>query len=108
MTQVNFGNRAQSLAGLVDCQAGSVVSQPLLSRSAGSITLFAFDIDLNLSEHTTRYDALALSLDGELDITIAGDRRGLSRGEVSPMPANKPHEVHANSRSKMVLVMVRE
>jgi quercetin dioxygenase-like cupin family protein len=105
---VNFGNRAQSLADLVDCQAGSVVSRPLLSRSAGSITLFAFDKDLGLSEHTTRYDALALSLDGELDITIAGDRRRPSREEVLPMPANKPHEVHANSRSKRLLVMVRE
>ncbi len=108
MTQVNFGNRAQSLAGLVDCQAGSVVGRPLLSRSAGSITLFAFDGDLSLSEHTTRYDALAPSMDGELDITIAGDRRRLSRGEVLPMPANNPHEVQANSRSKMLLVMVRE
>lgn len=108
MTRVDLGNRAQSLAGLVDYQDGSVVSRTLLSKSAGSVTLFAFDKDQSLSEHTTPYDALALSLDGELDITIAGDRRRLSRGEILLLPANKAHEVHANSRSKMLLVMVRE
>jgi quercetin dioxygenase-like cupin family protein len=108
MTRVNLGNRAQSLAGLVDYQDGSVVSRTLLSKSAGSVTLFAFDKDQSLSEHTTPYDALALSLDGEFDITIAGDRRRLSRGEVLLMPAKKAHEVRANSRSKMLLVMVRE
>jgi quercetin dioxygenase-like cupin family protein len=108
MTQVNLGNQAQSLAGLVDYQDGSVVSRTVLGKSAGSVTLFAFDKDQSLSEHTTPYDALALSLDGELDITIAGDRHRLLRGEVLFMPANKAHAVHANSRSKMLLVMVRE
>lgn len=108
MTQVNLGNQPQSLAELVDYQDGSVVSRTLLSKSAGTVTLFAFDKDQSLSEHTSPYDALVLALEGELDITIASNHHRLSRGEVLLMPADKPHAVQANSRSKMFLVMVRE
>ena len=108
MAEVNLGAQPQSLAGLVEYQPGSVVSRTLVRKSAGTVTLFAFDKEQSLSEHTTPYDALALALDGELEITIAGDRHRLARGEVLHMPANMPHAVLAVLRSKMLLVMVRE
>lgn len=107
MTRVNPESHSQSLAGLVEYQAGSVVSRSLVNKATGSLTLFAFDKDQSLSEHTTPYDAVALALEGELEITIAGDRSRLSPGDVLLMPANSPHAVHALSRSKMLLVMVR-
>jgi quercetin dioxygenase-like cupin family protein len=108
MTQDNLVEGAQSLAGLIDYQEGSVVSRALLSKSTGNITLFAFDKDQNLSEHTSPHDALVLSLDGELDISIEGDTHRLTDGGVILMPAGKPHAVYAATRSKMLLVMIRE
>ena len=108
MTNDNPVDGAQPLAGLIDYQDGSVVSRALLSKATGNVTLFAFDKDQGLSEHTAPHDALVLSIDGELDIKLEGDTHKLSRGEVILMPANKPHAVHAKSRSKMLLVMIRE
>ncbi len=108
MTELNLEDQPQSLAGLVEYQPGSVVSRTLINKSTGSITLFAFDKDQNLSEHTAPYDALVYAVDGELEITIAGDRSKVSRGDVLLMPANKPHAVYASSRSKMLLIMVRD
>lgn len=108
MTQDNLVEGAQSLAGLIDYQDGSVVSRALLSKATGNVTLFAFDKDQSLSEHTAPHDALVLGIDGELDIKLEGDTHRLSRGEVILMPANKPHAVYAKSRSKMLLVMIRE
>lgn len=108
MTQDSLVEGAQSLAGLIDYQDGSVVSRALLSKATGNVTLFAFDKDQGLSEHSAPHDALVLSMDGEIEVTIAGDRHQLSRGEVILIPANKPHAVYANSRSKMLLVMIRE
>ncbi len=108
MTEMNLEDQSQSLAGLVEFQPGSVVSRTLLSRSTGSVTLFAFDKDQSLSEHTAPYDALVYAVDGELEITIAGDRRKVSRGDMLLMPANKPHTVYASSPSKMLLIMVRD
>ncbi len=108
MTELNLEDQAQSLAGLVEFQPGSVVSRTLLNKSTGSITLFAFDKDQSLSEHTAPFDALVIALDGELEITIAGDRRKVSQGDLLLMPANKPHAVYASSQSKMLLIMVRD
>ncbi len=108
MTELNLEDQPQSLAGLVEYQPGSVVSRTLLNKSTGSVTLFAFDKDQNLSEHTAPFDALVIALDGELEITIDSDRRRLAEGDVLLMPANKPHAVYASSRSKMLLIMVRD
>jgi quercetin dioxygenase-like cupin family protein len=98
---------ARSLRDLVEYQSGAVVSRTLLARPTGTITLFAFDEDQGLSEHTAPYDALVLGLDGHLEITVAGNHNRLASGDVLLMPADKPHAVHAISRSKMLLIMIK-
>ena len=108
MNDVDLATEAQSLAGLVEYQPGSVVSRSLLNKSTGTITLFAFDAGQSLSEHSTPHDALVLGIDGELEIRIDGDPRRLKSGYVLLMPADKPHAIEALTRSKMVLVMIRE
>ena len=47
------------LADLVNYQAGSVISRTIVKRGMGTVTLFAFDEDQGLSEHTTAFDAVA-------------------------------------------------
>jgi len=92
---------------LVDYQEGAVVSRTLVKRGGGTITLFAFDEGQSLSEHTAPFDAVAHVLDGEADITIAGTVHNVSAGELLLMPAHQPHALHARTRFKMLLTMVR-
>jgi len=96
-----------SLADLVNYQEGSIVSRVLVGREAGTITLFAFDEEQALSEHTAPFDALVQMLDGEMEISI--DRKPLSvrTGSVVLMPANHPHALRAVTKSKMLLTMIR-
>jgi len=101
-------NGSQSLAGLIAYQDGAIVSRTLLSKPAGTVTLFAFDAGQGLSEHTAPYDALVLALDGELEISIGADPHRVAEGQVLLLPANRPHAVQASRRSKMLLVMIRE
>jgi quercetin dioxygenase-like cupin family protein len=96
------------LAGLVDYQTGSVVSRTLLKRSAGTVTLFAFDAAEGLSEHTAPFDALVALLEGRADITISGKPFQLGEGEAIIMPAGQPHSLSAAEPFKMLLIMVRE
>src|SRR5512144_2505113 len=93
--------------GLAGYQEGAVVSRTLLKRGGGTITLFAFDEGQSLSEHTAPLDAVAHVLEGEADITIAGTPVEVSAGEFVLMPANQPHAVHARTRFKMLLTMIR-
>lgn len=95
------------LADLVNYQEGSIVSRVLVGREAGTITLFAFDEEQALSEHTAPFDALVQMLEGEMEISI--DRKPLSvkTGNVVLMPANHPHALRAITKSKMLLTMIR-
>jgi len=99
--------QAMALADLVDYQEGSVVSRTVIDKKAGTVTLFAFDKDEGLSEHTAPYDALVYVFDGEADITISGKPVRVKQGEVTIMPANKPHALKAVTKFKMLLIMVR-
>jgi len=95
-----------NLFNLVDYQDGTIVSKTLIDKKAGTITIFAFDQNQGLSEHTAPYDALLIVLDGEVKITISGKPFKLKKDEIIVMPANKPHAVNALSKMKMLLVMI--
>jgi quercetin dioxygenase-like cupin family protein len=95
------------LSDLASYQKGAVVSRTLLNRKAGTITLFAFDEGQGLSEHTAPYDALVHVLEGEADVTIAGNVLRVCAGEMTLMPANQPHALLARTMFKMLLTMIR-
>ena len=95
------------LADLVVYQPGAVVSRILLKRPTGTVTLFAFDAEQGLSEHTTPFDALAQILEGIAEITISGVAHKLQSGETILLPANQPHALKAVEPFKMLLTMIR-
>ena len=95
------------LASLVSYQEGSVVSRTLLEDKAGTVTLFAFDAGQGLSEHTAPYDALLQLLEGQAEVTVAGNESRLEAGDVILLPAGQPHTVRASTRFKMLLTMIR-
>lgn len=95
------------LVDLVGYQDGSVVSREIISKKTGTVTLFAFDEGQGLSEHTAPFDALVYVLDGEAEIVISGKPLRLKAGEMTIMPANKPHALKAIKKFKMVLTMIR-
>ncbi|NLW32535.1 MAG: cupin domain-containing protein [Fibrobacter sp.] len=86
---------------------GSVISKTLIDKGIGSITLFSFDENQGLSEHTSPFDAVVHVLDGESRITIGGNKTNVKAGEMIIMPANVPHSLKAVSRFKMMLIMIR-
>jgi quercetin dioxygenase-like cupin family protein len=92
---------------LVDYGNGAVVSRTLIKAAVGTITLFAFDANQELSEHTAPYDAFVEILDGQGEFTIGGKKTSLAKGEAIIMPANIPHAVFAITRFKMLLVMIK-
>ena len=94
-------------AGLVDYQSGSIVSREILKKPNGRVTLFAFDAEEGLSEHISPFDALVQVLEGEAEITIAGQPHRVNGGELILMPANQPHALKVLQRFKMVLTMLR-
>ncbi len=101
-------NKPYPLAGSIQVQSGSVVSKTLVNKPQGTITLFAFDKDQTLSEHTAPFDALAQILEGQAEISLAGIPYQVNAGEALLMPANVPHALRAVTAYKMLLTMIKE
>jgi quercetin dioxygenase-like cupin family protein len=97
-----------SAPDLVGYQPGAVVSREILKKKTGSVTVFAFDKDQTLSEHSAPFDAIVQILDGVAEITIGGTPHLLTKDELILMPANVPHGLKALERFKMMLVMIRD
>ena len=95
------------VADLVSYQEGSIVSREIVKKPTGTVTLFAFDKGQSLSEHTAPFDALVQVLEGEAEITIAGNPHRVEGGEMILMPAQQPHALKALQRYKMILTMIR-
>jgi len=95
------------IADLIAYQDGAVVSRQIVKAEAGNVTLFAFDLGQELSEHTAPFDALVHVLDGEVEVRISGKPHTLKAGEAIVMPANEPHALKALTRFKMLLTMIR-
>lgn len=96
-----------NVSDLIAVQPQAVVSRTLVNQKSGTVTLFAFDAGQGLSEHTAPYDALVHLLEGEMEITIAGQPYHLRAGQMILMPANQPHALRAHSPVKMLLTMIR-
>jgi len=94
------------LKELVSYQEGSVVSRQITKAEGGNVTLFAFDLGQELSEHTAPFDALLHMLEGKAEIHISGRSFMLDAGQAIIMPANEPHGVKALQRFKMLLSMI--
>jgi len=94
-------------AELIDYQENSVVSQTLIKKQTGTVTLFAFDKDQGLSEHTAPFDAMVQILEGKADIMISGKSYILEKGEMIIMPAGEPHALKAVEKFKMMLTMIK-
>ncbi|MCW4046080.1 MAG: cupin domain-containing protein [Candidatus Bathyarchaeota archaeon] len=103
----NLAAKASNLSDLISYQEGAVVSRTIIDKKAGTVTLFAFDQNQGLSEHTAPYDAVVYIIEGEADVVISGKPVRLKTGEMTIMPANKPHALSAVTRFKMLLIMVR-
>src|ERR1035438_6966144 len=96
-----------AVAEHVGYQDGAVVSREIVKTPAGSVTIFAFDEGQGLSEHTVPFDALVHILEGETEISIAGQPHRLQGGEMILLPANQPHALKALKRFKMILTKIR-
>ena len=97
-----------SLKDLVNYADGTVASRMIINHKTGNITLFSFDENEGLSEHTAPFDAVVTILDGECEVWVAGQTSLMKECETIIFPVNVPHALSAITKFKMSLTMIRE
>ena len=105
--QTEYLAQVLNLKEMATYQEHSIVSREIIHKPSGTMTVFAFDKDEGLSEHTAPFDAAVYILEGKARITIDGKPNDVGAGEMIIMPANKPHELKAIAPFKMLLVMIK-
>ena len=96
------------LLSTVAIAPGAIVSRTLMRSDGGNVTIFAFDRDQALAEHSAPFDAMVSLLEGELVVVIDGEEHPLTVGDVIVMPADVPHAVRAPAPAKWMLVMLKD
>jgi len=96
-----------NLAELVTYSDSAIVSRQLIKNASGNVTLFAFDKDENLTEHTSPYEALVNIVEGKMEIKIGGEPYIVESGMIIKLPANVPHGLVALEKTKMMLIMIK-
>ncbi len=99
--------KSTNLEKLVEYAEHSVVSKTILKKETGNISLFSFDKNEGLSEHTAPFDAVVQILDGKANIIIGNNENILGKGDIIIMPANISHALKAIERFKMMLIMIK-
>ncbi len=107
MTTITPKAQILPLKQMVAYQDGAIVSRQITKAETGNVTLFAFDVGQELSEHTAPFDALVHVLEGQAEITIAGQSFRVDAGDAIILPAGQPHAVKASQPFKMLLTMIR-
>lgn len=97
-----------SMEGSIEYSSGGVISKQVIKKQSGNVTLFSFDKDQGLTEHTSPFDAMVHVLDGVAEIKIDGEPHILKMGDCIIMPATVPHALHALEPFKMVLTMIKK
>jgi quercetin dioxygenase-like cupin family protein len=87
--------------------ADGILSRNLLKESHANVTIFGFDAGQELSEHTAGTPAIVQILQGEAQMTIAGEERVAGPGTWIYMPARMPHSLLARTPVVMLLVLLK-
>lgn len=107
MSKTNISSEVHNLKAMLQYQDQAVVSRMLVKNTAGNVTLFAFDGNEGLSEHTAPFDALVIGVEGCAEIPLGGVVHTLREGDSLLMPAGVPHAVRPLGGFKMLLIMIR-
>ena len=102
----NFEKKIINLKGSIDYQENAIVSKTVTSAGNSSLTLFAFDKVQAIDSHSAPVNAVVQAIEGEVDITISGEKFELKEGDIILMPKGEPHALEAKTKFKMALYKV--
>ena len=102
----NFAKQIINLKDSIDYQENSIVSKTITNNTNSSLTLFSFDKGQSIAGHSAPVDAVVQAIEGEVEITISGEKFHLTEGNIILMPKGEPHALEAKTKFKMALFKV--
>lgn len=102
----NYGLVADMRAE-VEVPRGGILSRTVFENETLGLTLFAFDVGQELTEHTSTRAAIIEVVEGEAEIRLDGDVHLLAAGAWIAMPPGMRHAIRATKPLVMALTLLR-
>ena len=102
MAHTTIDNAADAVA----IQFGAVVSKVVYRDEDIDVTVFGFDTDEGLTEHTAGRPAIVQVLSGRLRFTVEGDETLIVPDTWLHMAASTPHSLVAEEPTVMLLTLL--
>ncbi|MCF8236414.1 MAG: cupin domain-containing protein [Bacteroidales bacterium] len=87
--------------------SNSVVSQTILRKTTGNISIVAIDNGKALAEKISPFDTFIQIVEGSAEIVIDNQPNMLQAGQGIVIPAHTSHMVKANERFKMISTVIK-
>jgi len=95
-----------NIADAVEYKDGTIINLPVLRRQSGRILIYAYDVGQERIDEMLLFDALALVLEGEVEISVQGQVHQLQARDMILLEASKSISIKAVTRFKMMLTVV--
>lgn len=99
-----FANLAEELSVIPE---DSIISRTIYTDSQVKVVLFGFAPGQELSEHTASTAAILYFISGEASLWLGSELMEAKSGTYVHMNANLPHSVKAETRTTMLLLLLR-
>jgi quercetin dioxygenase-like cupin family protein len=85
----------------------SVVSQTIVKKSTGNVSILSFDTGEGLPEKISPFDTFTQIIDGNAEILIEDESFFLETGQCIIIPAHKTHFIKPGNRFKMLVTIIK-
>jgi quercetin dioxygenase-like cupin family protein len=90
----------------IEIPASGMSKRVLLQEPHVRAMGFGFAAGHELKEHTAPVDVVLHFIDGEAEVTLAGERKPARAGTIIHIPKGMPHSVQALTPVRMLLLML--
>jgi len=88
-------------------ESHAVITQMIISRSTGSISLLAFDEGMGLVKQTSPFDSFVQVIDGGAEVMINDKTHLLQTGDSIVLPAHISNCIKPGGRFKMIMTIIK-
>ena len=85
----------------------AVLTQRIINRSTGSISLLAFDEGMGLGKKTSPFDSFVQMIDGQAEVMINEKIYLLQTGDSIVLPAHISNCIKPGGRFKMIMTIIK-
>jgi quercetin dioxygenase-like cupin family protein len=99
--------KAMVIIDLIEYKTNSVLSNTIIKKTTGNVSVLSFDSGKELKEKVSPFDVFVQIIDGIAEFVIDGKSIMLETGQSIIVPAHTSNVIKATERFKMITTIIK-